>query len=72
MQAESFEAVYRRLEETVRQLEEGGLTLDESITLFEEGMRLAGDCRTLLDQAELKISTLQASHVGAPGIDQDG
>jgi exodeoxyribonuclease VII small subunit len=58
-QTESFEAVYKRLEETVRRLEEGGLTLDESIALYEEGMTLARTCQTLLDQAELKITSLQ-------------
>jgi exodeoxyribonuclease VII small subunit len=62
---DSFESVYKRLEETVRRLEEGGLTLDESITLFEEGMRLARSCQTLLEQAELKVTTLQEIFAGA-------
>ena len=56
---QSFETVYKRLEETVRRLEEGGLTLDESIALYEEGMQLAKQCQGLLDQAELKITNLQ-------------
>ncbi len=56
---DSFEAVYKRLEETVRRLEEGGLTLDESIALYEEGMQLARSCQVLLDQAELKVTNLQ-------------
>jgi exodeoxyribonuclease VII small subunit len=58
-QTESFEAVYKRLEETVRRLEDGGLTLDESIALYEEGMALAKTCQSLLDQAELRITNLQ-------------
>lgn len=58
-QTESFEDVYRRLEESVRRLEEGGLTLDQSIALFEEGMTLAQQCRGLLDQAELRVTTLR-------------
>ena len=65
MEAENFEAVYKRLEESVRRLEEGGLTLDESISLYEEGMTLARQCQGLLDQAELKITTLQDLFAGA-------
>jgi len=55
---ESFEAIYSRLEETVQQLEEGGLAIDRSIELFEVGMRFAKQCRDLLDGAELRVSTL--------------
>jgi exodeoxyribonuclease VII small subunit len=69
-QTESFEAVYKRLEETVRRLEEGGLTLDESIALYEEGMTLAKTCQSLLDQAELKITTLQELF-SQPAFDAD-
>ena len=58
IEQQTFEAVYIQLEETVRQLEEGGLPLDEAIALFEEGMRLAQRCRELLDGAELRVSTL--------------
>ena len=65
-QNESFESVYKSLEETVRRLEEGGLTLDESITLYEEGMQLAKSCQVLLDQAELKVTNLQDLFSAAP------
>src|SRR5205814_1071501 len=58
-QAESFEEVYKQLEEAVRQLEEGGLTLDASISLYERGMNLAKQCQALLDQAELRVTQLQ-------------
>ena len=58
-QAESFESVYRQLEEVVRRLDDGGLTLDESIALYEQGMTLAKTCQSLLDQAELRITRLQ-------------
>ncbi len=40
-------------------LEEGGLTLDESLALYEEGMKLAQRCQELLQQAELRITKLQ-------------
>lgn len=58
VEQETFEAVYTRLEETVQRLEAGGLPLDESIALFEEGMRLAQRCRALLDGAELRVTAL--------------
>ena len=54
----TFEEAFRELEETVRRLEEGDLTLDESIALFERGMRLAEYCGEKLDQAELKVKQL--------------
>jgi exodeoxyribonuclease VII small subunit len=58
---EGFEALYRRLEATVTKLEEGGLTLEESLALYEEGMKLAARCQQLLQNAELRITRLQES-----------
>jgi len=67
-QQESFEELYRRLEETVARLEQGGLPLEESLALYEEGMALARRCQALLDAAELKITRLREAVVeaGAP------
>jgi exodeoxyribonuclease VII small subunit len=59
--SEAFEALYKRLEETVAKLEQGNLTLEESIALYEEGMKLARSCQELLQQAELRIARLQES-----------
>jgi exodeoxyribonuclease VII small subunit len=59
---EPFEAVYQRLEATVARLEAGGLTLDEMLALYEEGMQLAERCRKLLGEAELRITRLQESY----------
>ncbi len=56
---QDFESLYKRLEETVARLEEGGLTLDQSLALYEEGMKLARRCQELLQQAELKVTKLQ-------------
>ncbi len=58
---EGFEALYRRLEEAVSKLEQGGLTLEESLALYEEGMDLARRCQELLQGAELRITRLQES-----------
>ena len=54
----SFEAVFNRLAETVERLEQGGLPLDASIMLYEQGVKLAAACRTMLEQAELQLSRL--------------
>ena len=51
----SFEDAYRRLEGTVEKLSAGGLPLEESLRLFEQGMALANYCSTLLDRAELRV-----------------
>ncbi|MBC8264833.1 MAG: exodeoxyribonuclease VII small subunit [Anaerolineales bacterium] len=60
----SFEESFKELEDTVLRLEGGGLTLDESIALFERGMTLAEHCGQKLDEAELKVSQLVSSDEG--------
>jgi exodeoxyribonuclease VII small subunit len=57
----SFEKAFKELKETVRRLEEGDLTLDKSITLFERGQALARHCGEKLDKAELRVSQLVPS-----------
>ena len=54
----SFEEAFHELEKTVHRLEEGDLTLDEAIGLYERGMRLARRCSDALDTAELRIEQL--------------
>jgi exodeoxyribonuclease VII small subunit len=56
---EPFEALYRRLEESVAKLEAGNLSLEESLALYEEGMKLARRCQELLQDAELRVTRLQ-------------
>jgi exodeoxyribonuclease VII small subunit len=53
-----FEDCLKRLEEIVERLEKGDLSLEESLALFEEGMKLSNACRGELDQAEGKIEVL--------------
>ncbi len=54
----TFEELYHELEETVRRLEAGDLTLDESLALFERGSDLAERCNVVLDSAELRVRQL--------------
>ena len=57
---QSFEAAIRRLEEIVETLESGELSLEESISIFEEGVGLTRACSKKLEEAEQKVSTLLA------------
>lgn len=54
----TFEEAFAELEETVRKLEAGGLTLEESLALYERGQALAAYCNRRLDEAELKVQQL--------------
>jgi exodeoxyribonuclease VII small subunit len=58
---ETFEQLYQRLEDTVGKLEKGGLPLEQSIELFEQGMELAKRCQSILDTAEQRIIKLRES-----------
>ena len=53
-----FEKHLTQLETVVEQLEKGDLTLDESVRLFEEGMKLSQACKEELEQAEGRIQVL--------------
>jgi exodeoxyribonuclease VII small subunit len=54
----SFEEALKGLEAVVDRLESGEPPLEESIRLFEEGMRLSETCRKRLDEADRKIEIL--------------
>jgi exodeoxyribonuclease VII small subunit len=56
----NFEEALSKLDEIVARLEAGELTLEESLTLFEQGQMLAGRCVYLLEEAELKVELLTA------------
>ncbi|MCR5090192.1 MAG: exodeoxyribonuclease VII small subunit [Oscillospiraceae bacterium] len=57
----SFEESMKRLEEIVTHLEKGDISLQESLTLFEEGSSLLKDCSRMLDEAEQKVVQLRKS-----------
>ena len=56
----SFEESTRRLADIVAQLESGELSLERSLALFEEGVRLARTAQTRLDHAEKRVEELLA------------
>ena len=62
----SFEESTARLEEIVTRLEKGDVPLSQSLSLFEEGTRLAAACRAELDQAEQQVVRLMKGPDGAP------
>ena len=62
----SFEEAFERLQSTILRLEEGGLTLDESIAQFELGTKLAALCSDMLDRAELRVSRLMGGQTEEP------
>jgi len=53
-----FEQAMARLEAIVAELEKGELPLDESLKIFEEGIRLSKNCLKVLEDAERKIEVL--------------
>lgn len=54
----AFESDLKKLEEVVERLERGDLSLDDSVKLFEEGVKLSNACKAELDKAEGKIQVL--------------
>jgi exodeoxyribonuclease VII small subunit len=55
----TFEELYRQLEEKVALLEQGGLSLDDSLAAYEEAVGLAQKCQQMLDGADLRITKLR-------------
>lgn len=58
MQEIKFEDAMQELETITAKLEKGDLSLDESVSNFEEGMKLAKKCNNILEEAEKKIKVL--------------
>lgn len=53
-----YEDAINKLEVITARLEKGDLTLEEALTLFEEGIKLTKICSKILDEAEGKIEVL--------------
>jgi exodeoxyribonuclease VII small subunit len=55
---QAFEVSLKELEKIVRKLEDGDLALEESLKLFEDGVKLSRECQERLNQAERRIEVL--------------
>jgi len=60
-----FEKKLDRLESIVEKMESGELSLDDSLKMFEEGIKLSRECHSQLDEAEQKVRLLL-------DVDEDG
>ena len=58
MATEKFETALKKLEEIVRRLEGGSLSLEDSLKAFEEGVKHASFCARKLDEAERRVEVL--------------
>ena len=54
----TFEASLEDLERIVKDLEKGDLPLEQSLALFESGMRLSAECKRQLEEAETRVEIL--------------
>lgn len=59
-----FEEALKRLEDIVTQLEKNDVSLEQSIALFEEGIRLSKFCSEKLNEAEQRIAKLVKTETG--------
>jgi len=60
----NFESSLEELERIVRELEQGELTLEKSLELFEQGVKLSRECQERLNQAERRIEMLTRDNQG--------
>jgi len=68
----TFELALQQLEEIVQKLEKGELPLEESLALYEDGIRLSRLCHGKLEEAEGRIEMLLKDARGEPALDAEG
>ncbi len=68
----TFEESLKQLEKIVDQLERGDLPLEESIRLFEDGVKLSSVCKQELDAAEGKVQILMKERDGSMRVEAFG
>jgi len=67
MAKKTFEAALKQLEEIVREMESGELTLEQAVKKYETGMAQTRFCMEILDKTEKKITQLTLGKNDAPG-----
>jgi len=74
MAEKKFESALERLEEIVQELESGDLPLEQSLKLYEEGIKLSRLCTKRLEEAERKVEILlkdKEGNVSAQPFDEE-
>lgn len=66
---QTFETSLKELERIVSRLEEGDLSLEDSLKLFEDGVKLSRECQERLNQAERRIEVLLKDENGNPNLE---
>ncbi len=66
---QTFELSLKELEKIVRRLEDGDLPLEDSLKLFEDGVKLSRECQERLNQAERRIEVLLKDENGNPQLE---
>lgn len=66
-----FEKKLGRLEEIVQKMEKGEIALEESLMLFEEGIKLSRECHSRLNEAEAKVKKLVGMDINGVPITED-
>ena len=67
----TFEESAARIEEIVKLLERGDVSLDKSLALFEEGAKLIKICGKMLDEAEQTVLRLQKGDNDEPIVERE-
>jgi exodeoxyribonuclease VII small subunit len=68
----TFEAAVQKLDDIVQKLEKGDMPLEQSLVLYEEGVRLSRLCHAKLEEAEGKIELLLKDARGDLALDAEG
>lgn len=66
-----FEKNLKRLEEIVHKLEDGEIALEESLKLFEEGVKISRDCNKKLTEAEKRVKLLLSVNPDGSEVTKD-
>ncbi|MBN8539080.1 MAG: exodeoxyribonuclease VII small subunit [Deltaproteobacteria bacterium] len=66
-----FEKKLKRLEDIVEKMESGDLSLDDSMKLFEEGVKMSRECQSQLTVAEEKVKLLLSIDADGKAVTRD-
>ncbi|MBS5596032.1 exodeoxyribonuclease VII small subunit [Peptostreptococcus sp.] len=64
----SYEEAFSKMEDILSKLEAGNIKLDQSLDLYEEGIKLYRHCNKILNEAELKVTKFNSLQ-GEEGVD---